>query len=264
MINHSIISLMAGITYDSDAEAFFTATGITDTTIKNAVNQLVLDLKGYSLWTKLNAIYPMVGGTSTTCKYNLKDPQDTDGAYRLSFAGGWTFASTGAKPNGSTGVADTHLNIGSVISNTAHSFGIYSRTNNTSGTQVYGVTDLTTPIFLQNNLTSANFGSGTLSNLVSYTASPTTRFQMATRRSSTDFQAYRDGTSLGTNTTSMSTIPNSTFRFGGRYSITGTAYDFYSLHEIAFAFIGQGLTNTESGNLRTAVDAFQLSLSRNV
>lgn len=94
---------------DPDAEAFLTATGITDGTITIAINELVLDLKSNSLWTKMDAIYPFVGGTATTNKYNLKDPQDTDGAYRLSYTGTVTHDSDGFTTNGVNGYADTHL-----------------------------------------------------------------------------------------------------------------------------------------------------------
>ena len=37
-----------------------------------------------------------------------------------------------------------------------------------------------------------------------------------------------------------------------------------SAKQCAFASIGDGLTDTEVGNLRTAVQAFQTTLSRNV
>jgi len=40
---------------DPDAQAFITAASITDPTQQSAINQLVLDLKGYSIWTKMKA-----------------------------------------------------------------------------------------------------------------------------------------------------------------------------------------------------------------
>ena len=89
-----------GLGLDSDAQAFIAAAGISNPTEISAINTLVLDLKNNNnLWTTLKAIYPMVGGTATSCKFNLKDPRDLNAAYRLQFNGGWTFSSTGAKPN---------------------------------------------------------------------------------------------------------------------------------------------------------------------
>jgi hypothetical protein len=94
---------------DPDAEAFLTATGITDPTITTAINDLVVDLKGASLWTKFYAIWPLVGGTATTTKYNLVDPQDTDAAFRLTWNGGWTFGPSGAQGNASNTYGNTHF-----------------------------------------------------------------------------------------------------------------------------------------------------------
>ena len=93
----SFIKSAGGGGYDPDAQAFITATGISGADA-DAINQLVIDLKDYLLWDLIDAFYPFIGGTSTSCKYNLKDPQDTDGAYRMSFNGSWTFNSSGVVP----------------------------------------------------------------------------------------------------------------------------------------------------------------------
>jgi hypothetical protein len=120
--------------YDPDAQAFITATGISGTNA-TAINQLVLDLKAGGFWTGLLAIYPMVGGTSTTCKYNLKNPLDTNAAFRLSFGGTWTFSDAGgAKPNGASGTyADTFLIPNTSLSATNGHISYYSLTNSNTG-----------------------------------------------------------------------------------------------------------------------------------
>jgi hypothetical protein len=46
--------------FDSDYQAFITATGITQPTQSAALETLVSDLKSYGLWSKMKAIYPMV------------------------------------------------------------------------------------------------------------------------------------------------------------------------------------------------------------
>ena len=74
-------------TTDPDAQAFITAAAITDPTQQAAINTLVVDLKGYSIWTKMKALYPFVGGTASAHKFNLKDPRDLDSAFRLVFSG---------------------------------------------------------------------------------------------------------------------------------------------------------------------------------
>ena len=52
-----------GVAYDPDAQAFFTASGLTGATNLTAINQLVIDLKGYGIWTKMKAIYPQIWKT---------------------------------------------------------------------------------------------------------------------------------------------------------------------------------------------------------
>ena len=115
---------------DTDAQAFITAASITDTTQQSAINTLVTQLKTYGIWTKLKAIYPFVGGTASSHKFNLKDPRDLDAAYRLVFNGGWTHSSTGAKPNGTTGWATTYFNpITQLTIQSSNHLSTYLRTN---------------------------------------------------------------------------------------------------------------------------------------
>ena len=101
VVKNSIVITQAG-GLDPDAQAFITAAAITDATQITAVNQLVLDVKGYGLWNKLIALYPCVGGTDFIHKFNLKNPVDTDLGFRIEFNGGWTHSSTGILPNGVT------------------------------------------------------------------------------------------------------------------------------------------------------------------
>jgi hypothetical protein len=250
--------------YDSDAQAFFTAAGITDTTQKNAVNQLVLDLKSYSIWNKMNAIYPFVGGTASTHKYNLKDPRDLNAAYRLSFAGGWTHSSNGVTPNGVNGYADTYFdgNVGAI--------GCYNRnTNFAMGTKYdeweggdYPVYSIPW-IYL--------FGrSGTIQNTVDQqnTVNPAgASLPFAHITYDTQQRLYTNGNLVNSNAfyTSAPSAPTGYpiwiggLNDNGRYN-NPTYYGGTS----SFSFISGTLNSTESANLNTAVQAFQTTLGRNV
>jgi hypothetical protein len=119
-----------------EALKFIDSSGITNQTEKDAICTLVKQLKDSSLWTSMLAIYPFVGGTASSSKWNLVNPVNSNSAFRLDFFGGWTFASTGAKPNGINAYAITYfVPINSWASDTSISFGYYSTTN-TSATQV--------------------------------------------------------------------------------------------------------------------------------
>lgn len=107
--------------FDSNASAFITAAGITDMVQRIAINNFVINLKKINAIQSnfvnfttpassiIKALYPFVGGTATTHKFNLIDPVDADASFRLAFSGGITHDSTGVTPNGTTGFADTFL-----------------------------------------------------------------------------------------------------------------------------------------------------------
>lgn len=86
---------------DADVQAFLDATGINDATITTALNTFVTTLKTESLWDSMVAIYPFVTDKTSSVdiqaqfKYNLKDPQDTNAAYRLTTIGSVTYSTLG-------------------------------------------------------------------------------------------------------------------------------------------------------------------------
>ena len=107
--------------FDSNAYAFLEAAQITDTATRTGINNFVKNLKSYSLWNKISGLYPLVGGTMYSQKFNLKDPRDADAAYRLNFNTGlgyWngsTYYKTFFNDNGvifwgSGDYADTFIN----------------------------------------------------------------------------------------------------------------------------------------------------------
>ena len=103
--------------YDPDAQAFINATGISGAEA-DSINTLTVGLKDIGLWTDLLVLYPFAGTTSTSQKYNLKNPADTDAAFRLTFAGGWTHDVNGAKGNGTNGYANMHFDPGTDLTDT--------------------------------------------------------------------------------------------------------------------------------------------------
>ena len=140
ILGNNIDGIVANPTFvpglDPDAAAFINVTGISGSNA-TAINNLVLDLKSGGYWTGLDAIYPMIGGTATTHKYNLKNPQDTDAAFRLTFGGGWTHNSSGAKPDGVSGTyADTFATPLTLFTTTNGAFSYYSFTNNAASDDV--------------------------------------------------------------------------------------------------------------------------------
>lgn len=264
LATHGIISSYVGV--DTDAQAFITATGITDTTQKSAINKLVLDLKSYSIWTKFKAIYPFVGGNATTHKFNLKDPRDLDAAFRLQFVNGWTHSSTGASPNGTDAYANTFFRAGTVL---GHNFNAhiskYNRTNDLTGNKIDGVYGSAggSIQYIQQNYSSANGAIGDVNSVVSYTQTDTRGLFTTTRTSATSVKVFKDSTQQGTtNTFNSSYLPDDNVYIGCRND-AGNPF-FFNSYEAAFFSLGNGLTDTDVSNLYTSVNNYQVALSRNV
>ena len=254
---------------DADATAFITATGITDTTQKNAINTLVLNLKSYGIWSKAKAIYPFVGGTATTHKYNLKNPLDTDAAFRLLFNGGWTHSSGGVLPNGTTAWANTFLKPSLELSQDSASLGSYLRGPATpyspSGIHIgcansdYSKGLYTTWTF---DPGSGNEFSRNNNNLAGSTLTDkiSRGFIQNYRTSSTNMKVLKDNSTSISNTNATTGLAAHNIYIGAM-NLGGTT-SFYNNIELAFSSICTGLTDTEANNFYTAVQAFQTTLAR--
>jgi hypothetical protein len=251
---------------DSDAQAFITAAAITDPTQQSAVNQLVVDLKADGIWSKMKAIYPFVGGTSSTHKFNLKNPLDTDAAFRLVFNGGWTHSASGAQPNGTNGFADTYLIPNTTLSVHNYSFSAYSRTNVSDGNRtVMGGGTGYTPmmalkIFNPTAFEAPNFGASA----PSYTETTGLGLFSGVRTAINNAKVYRNGVLKVTNTTSATSTNLPIFKIVIGAFNQGGAIESYSNKQLAFVSIGDGLTDTDAANFYTSVNNFQVALSRNV
>lgn len=252
--------------YNNETNAFLFSTQITDATIQIATNTLVNDLKSYNIWTKMKSIYPMVGGTATTHKYNLVDFKDTDAAYRLNFVGGWTHSSNGALPNGTNAYADTFLIPSTALSTTSLHFSYYSRTQVNASQYEMGAINL--GISVQQSLalfesvtTKKNIVSGAYpTNWATSNDTNTQGLLIGSKIAANNLRLNWNGTTIATNTNSASTNVNLKIYIG---AVNYTSL-YYSTKECAFSSLGDGLTDVDMANLRTSVQSFQTTLGRQV
>ena len=250
---------------DADALAFFTAAGITDTTQKSAVNTLVTDLKAANIWTKMKALYPFVGGSATSHKFNLKDPRDLDAAFRIFWAGGVTHSSNGVQFGGVNGYADTRLNANSSMSINDFHISVYSRTNTAVNAYEFGV----------GNTASERLGLGlswdfqlpeasafsSVTNNIPNSGNRTDKYFILNKTSPSSFDLFAN-TSKNTKTITTATKPNFNLWIGAlNYQNTGY---YYTDKSIAFSSVGDGLTDGEAAAFYTAVQAYQTTLNRQV
>ena len=250
--------ISTAIVYDTDAVAFFTAASITDTTQKSAVNTLVLSLKSANIWTKMKALYPVVGGVASAHAVNLKQP----GTYNLSFATGWTHASTGMTPNGAT-YADTSLIPSSALSINSTHISYYSRTNNDTGIDI-GINSNNTFGRLYSYIRLGNLFGGRNNNTTSGEKSIANTNGLGhyinNRIDSGNIKLIKNEV-INTIALTSNGLDTSQISIGAVFSISAYAY---GSKQCAFASIGDGLSDAEALSFYNAVQTYQTTLGRQV
>jgi hypothetical protein len=255
---------------DPDCAAFLTATGITDPTISAAICTLVTSMKAHATWAKCSAIYPFVGGTASTHKFNLKNPADTNAAYRLSFVGGWTHSSNGALPNGTNAYAETYFNPSSVFSLHNNHISIYSRTSTATGIDfdlglggILGEQAIALIIRRTNNNSSYDALTATGTGRITFINTDGRGFYNGSITASNSRKYFKNGVLQVSNLTSLTqSLPNYSIYIGA-YNQVGVP-QFYGAKQYSFASIGAGLTDAEAATLYTDVQTFQTTLGRQV
>ncbi len=238
-------------------------TGITPT-ISAATITLFTSLVSNNLYQKLGAFYPMLGGNSAGCKFNAKNPVDTDGGFRLDFNGGWTFNASGATSNGSNAYADTHFSASTLNINSQHLSVYMSKANVYAGVgkmYIGAATSSFPPRYCaiaQDGSPSFFYGLSSVGN----SASPinTNGFIVAASSGATNESIYRNSTRLATDLASRGAIAQAIYI--AAFNNTGTPQQFYD-NEYTFASIGDGMTEAEVSTFTTIVNTFQTTLNRN-
>lgn len=250
------LGMMSGGGVDPAAD-FLAAAGITDPTITAAINTLVNDLVGYGIWNKIFAIYPFVGGTATTHKFNLKDPRDLNAAFRLVFSGGITHNASGITGNGVNGSYNTNFSTAPMTLTVGGGAFVFIGNNTNIGT------DISNFAGAPNNAIqiTANVGGATYSRALSITAAS----PLATATSIGFFGANREANdNVGFYTTQNGA---ETFTAATYASTSATIYGLqngpfgggFGNRNHQTSVITEGLTLTERTNLRTALIAFNVT-----
>jgi hypothetical protein len=258
---------VTGPTYDPDAQLFFNAqsgAGVTLTTTQmNAINQWVVDSKAAGIWTKMKALYPIVGGTATSHKFNLKNPLDTNAAFRLVFAGGVTHSSNGFTGNGTNGFANTFVNPNTIFPSGFASFGVYNKKFNATGfflgTQVGPINHIRIQPQFTTNIRHYNRGTAQ----ANHTVATDLGFSSNSRTSNTLMTSIDNTGALQTITTNV-TIVYSGFIIPLLANNSSGAYSGYSNGELSFAYISDALTSGELTTLKSINQTYQTTLGRQV
>jgi hypothetical protein len=251
---------------DEDAAAFLTAAGITDPTIVSAIDDLVIAIKAISsgdVWTnKLKVAYPWVGGTLGAHAVNLRSP----GTFNGTVNGTITHNENGVTGDGSTGYIDTGFNQSTDGAEDDEHVSLYSRTDESASVLDVGVTDASsfgTQMFLRAPSVNLAVRSQCQSQTGSLGDGTSLGYFSLNRTGSAGYRVRQNGTNSNITQVSNTAPQNGNFTFLARNRVGSTVTGFSSKN-LAWAALGRGLTEAEDGELRTAVQAFQTALSRNV
>jgi lysophospholipase L1-like esterase len=247
---------------DIDAKAYITAAGLTDSTQILSINNFVKGLKEVSLWNKMYAIYPFIGGTAATHKWNLKDSRDLDAAFRLTFNGAAaTHNQYGIDwPAVATINANTHFN----PSADPYNFGMTAYIgNNIDQGYIMGNFNGSASANLQGG---GRKPTGSIYNVSPYAvALPTPLYSLynifgvvsLNRTSNVYSSIYRNGIKMGSNTATESASVNAIIFLNNVTSNFSAGNS-----RMQFAAIHQGLTDSENVIFSTLINNMQTSLSR--
>jgi hypothetical protein len=245
------------VNYDPNAKIFVESTGVTDTTQINAINNFVIDLKNASLWPKFKAIYPMVGGSLASIKWNLVDSRDLDAAFRLTFYGSPVVTASGVLFPTLSDYADTHLADTSIGGAYNSSISYYSTTQNTISGYDMGCIDSMTPyneLSIYSNTPDNSEWFGFSQPILS----PNTTGLFMLSASATNATRYRNGVIAGQRGAAPINIYTDLSFLIGRSRV--------SLHngqrQCALVTIGNGFSDSDAQTFYNIVQKFETSLGR--
>jgi hypothetical protein len=242
-----------------------------DAGVSGATRTMFNQLFTQGLWTKLDAFWPFVGQVAAAHKFNAKNPVNTDADFRLLFFGGWTHDANGITPDGTTAYADTFYVPSSAATLTSVSMGFYY--SNTASTRSFpvemGVGYFNLGMSLIARMPSATqnvgrlWGSWTITN---YGASAETGSLIISRTDASTLKLYRRGVLNYTNTASLGTNADLTLGLilGGFRRVQIPDIIDRSDRNLRFAYVGEGLDDTEVGNLDAIIQNYQIALGRAV
>ena len=277
-----VIAMSASVSAgaDTDVSAYLTAIGvpndgtvyypgtaqqITGAQIWTAVTNFIAGLKGDGTYPLIDHLLLMIGGTAAAHKIDFKNPTGSGIDF---LGGGWVHSGTGAKPNGTTSYANTHISAAGLVNvllsyfarnyTPGHIGGLLAAiSDGNNSMQFYTSTNTGTPGALVLDCFNASAGR-LIDTLGAYTGLIT-----ATRTSPTSFALYKNDTQLMSGNTAGGTAPNLDIYLAAENN-GGTPVAF-SDQECALAAISSsGFSQGQMTLFNARVAALQTALHRNV
>jgi uncharacterized repeat protein (TIGR02059 family) len=265
LTDEPVTNNVASGSYDTDAQnyidAVVTAGGTLNTTKQDGIDAFVVAMKADGLWAKGRQFGLLCHGSFAASKINMKSPGTKD---LTSTNGTITYNGTGATGNGTTG----YINTGIVprtefgLNNHLNSLALYCRTAASADVKF----DMGSGIPSPNTQHVLTAGWGTARGVINgdeqanAASTDSQGFFVVSRRSDTDLELYKNGTSIQTNTVSNSTPDMSNVAmYLCAYNDNGTA-SLHSPRELSFWWVGDDLTDAEVADFNTNFQALKTAM----
>jgi predicted GH43/DUF377 family glycosyl hydrolase len=262
---------------NAEATSFLTATGITDKAQQKALDDLVTDLKAINAVQAnfvnfdtpassiLKAVYPFIGSTADSHKFNLIDPQDADGSFRLVFANDHeaNHTSSGYKPNGTDQYADSkYVASANVIQHDEH-ISLYATDEGSGSTEIdmgaYSGAGGSYFTAKYNNALYGILNSEYAGELINYPNSQAAGFYILNRTSAIYMFIMQNGLKCGIEKVNTTLYSPLSIYIGGVHHYQGNKY---STKNISFASMGSGMTEAAAYLFNAAVQKYVIALGR--
>ena len=270
----------AGPAFDADAAVYLSAVvsggGTTNATISAATNTLFTSLKSNGLYTKIDIMYPYVGGVANSNKINAKLP----GTYDMTFNGTYTHNYSGSTSNGTSLASTNYVAVSPTDNLDSNHYSLYI---GTTGATYTGGAVYIMEFGNMNTLFNGNFlgvllgveynvdgGQSYFGNLTAglkavdkTTMGTSLGFIGASRESSTSWFLNKNGSNIVTDSNTRTQVFPSNALGNPTYipAFSGNIVSGQRRHQ--FTTFGEGLTSAEMNQLQTIINTFQTTLGRN-
>ena len=249
----------AGGGFDPDAQAYIDAVvaagGTLSSPQEDAINTFYVDLKSNSLYTKVDEMWMIFGGTQTSSGLRGINPAGTG----FTWTANWTFSnSTGAvKTAQASTTADTNFSNSNLTLGNRH-YALYCSKNN--GTAGYDFASSENGII-------CSYGNNTfyaLANGTSYPATYTSNtdargFYITNEIANGTVNGWKNGSKVIADTSISSTLATGNIVFGGKGYPNGEP----SFRDYIFCSVGKSFTDGEALIYSNLVNNLQTAFSRN-
>jgi len=254
------------IPLDGDASVFIDAAraNITDAGQRSAVNTLVTALKesnvdaSGTLWSKLLAIYPFVGGNETAHRRNLKST-----SYDITWSGTPTHNANGVTGNDTDAYGDTGFPMNALGQNSTFLYW-YSKTQTLATTGKYflgGTNGVSSRVTAIGNTVSLNLEASSNSTAEGSTSNGADwrKHFVLNRSVSGSYDIVINSTKTTITSTSQTPWGSNLFVLGRN---AGGSPSGYTSANLAFTAFGSSLSDAEQSAFRAIVTSFQTALAR--